>query len=111
MEIPKDKVAVLGGKPRFGKWCVWTRLLAALVQHWLLIVVLGRAPRRLSKVCEAARKFAARLAVALDCRITLQTVIAELCKTVAKTCKRNKRTKAGTFELLNDVSLLDFSLT
>ena len=109
----QDKVAVLSGSTEVRQMVrVWTRLLAALVQHWLLIVsAWGDPTRSLSKVCEAARKFAARLAVALDCRITLQTVIAELCKTVAKTCKRNKRTKAGTFELLNDVSLLDFSLT
>jgi hypothetical protein len=65
----------------------------------------------LSKVCEAVRKFAGRIAAALDHRSVLAEVIAEFCRTVAKTCKRNKRTKAGTFELLNDVSLLDFSLT
>ena len=40
----------------------------------------------------------------------LPEVLADLCAVVAKTCRRNKRTKPGTFELLNDVSLLDFSL-
>ena len=109
----QDKVAVLSGSTEVRQMVrVWARLLAALVQHWLLIAsAWGDPTRSLSKVCEAVRKFAARIAAALGHRTTLAKIIAEFCHTVAKTCKRNKRTKAGTFELLNDVSLLDFSLT
>ena len=109
----QDKVAVLSGSTEVRQMVrVWARLLAALVQHWLVIgSAWGDPTRSLSKVCEAVRKFAARLAAALNHRAALEKVIAEFCRTVAKTCKRNKRTKAGTFELLNDVNLLDFRLT
>jgi hypothetical protein len=109
----QDKVAVLSGSTEARQMVrVWVRLLAALVQHWLVIAsAWGDPTRSLSKVCEAVRKFVGRIAAALDHRSALEEVIAEFCRTVAKTCKRNKRTKAGTFELLNDVSLLDFSLT
>ena len=41
----------------------------------------------------------------------LQRVLADMRATFAKTCRRNKRSKPGTFELLNDVELLDFELT
>jgi hypothetical protein len=109
----QDKVAVLSGSTEVRQMVrVWARLLAALVQHWLLIgSAWGDSKRSLSKVCEAVRKFASRIAAALEHRDALLAVIAEFCRTVAKTCKRNKRTKAGTFELLNDVSLLDFCFT
>ena len=91
---------------------VWSRLLAALVQHWLVIAsAWGNPTKSLSKVSEAIRPFVGRLAASLDQLSELERVLADLCATVAKTCQRNKRSKPGTFELLNDVSLLDFCLT
>jgi hypothetical protein len=42
---------------------VWSRLLAAVVQHWLVISsVWGNPTKSLSKVYEAVRDFAGRLA-------------------------------------------------
>ena len=38
-------------------------------------------------------------------------VISDLCKVFKKTCRRDKRSKPGTFEMLNDSGLLDFCLT
>jgi hypothetical protein len=90
---------------------VWARLLAAVVQHWLLIASAWDPTKSLSKVCEAIRSFMGRLAAALDSFCGLQEVLADLTRAVAKGCQRNKRAKAGTFELLNDVSRLDFCLT
>lgn len=109
----QDKVAVLSGSTEVRQMVrVWSRLLAALVRHWLLVASAWGDPKRsLSKVCEAICKFAGRIAANLNHRTALENIIVELCRTIAKTCKRNKRTKAGTFELLNDVSLLNFSLT
>jgi hypothetical protein len=72
---------------------------------------LGRSHEELKQVCEAIRKFAGRLALSLDQLSALQQVLADLSAVLAKTCRRNKRSKPGTFELLNDVSLLEFSLT
>jgi len=91
---------------------VWSRLIAVVVQHWLTVgTVWGDATRSLHKVYEAVRAFVGRLAAALDCPTELERVFADMGQTFAKTCRRDKRSKAGTFELLNDVGLLDFCLT
>jgi hypothetical protein len=91
---------------------VWARLLAAVVQHWLVIAsVWGDPSKSLSKACEAVRAFAGRLAAALTCLAELERALADIRQALAKTCRRDKRSKPGTFELLNDVDLLDFCLT
>jgi hypothetical protein len=109
----QDLVAVLRGSTVVRQMVgVWSRLLAALVQHWLVIAsVWGDPTKSLSKVCEAIRGFVGRLAADLDQLPELERVLDDLCEVVAKTCRRNKRSKPGTFELLNDISLLDFCLT
>ena len=109
----QDLVAVLRGSTEVRQMVgVWSRLLAALVQHWLMIgSVWGDPTKSLSKACEAIRDFAGRLAASMDRRSELARVLHELADAVAKTCRRNKRSDPGTFELLNDVNLLDFELT
>jgi hypothetical protein len=109
----QDRVAVLSGSTEVRQMVrVWSRLLAALVQHWLVVAsAWGDATKSLSKVCEAVRAFGGRLAAALNRGHELQRVLADLCQVIGKTCRRNKRSKPGTFELLNDVNLLDFCLT
>jgi hypothetical protein len=109
----QDLVAVLRGSTAVRQMVgVWSRLLAALVQHWLVIAgVWGDPTKSLSKACEAIRDFIGRLAASLDQQSALERVLTDMYAAMAKTCRRNKRSKPGTFELLNDVSLLDFSLT
>jgi hypothetical protein len=89
---------------------VWARLLAVLVQHWLTVdTVWGDPTKSLNKVCRVIRTFVARLAAALHSITDLQRVLDELRTIVNKTCRRNKRSKPGTFELLNDCGLLEYS--
>lgn len=109
----QDLVAVLRGATAVRQMVgVWSRLLAALVQHWLLIgSVWGDPSKSLSKASEAIRRFVGRLAASLDRRSALACVLRDVAAAVAKTCRRDKRSKPGTFELLNDVSLLEFDLT
>jgi hypothetical protein len=109
----QDLVAVLSGSTEVRQMVrVWSRLLAALVQHWLVVgSAWGDPTKSLSKVCEATRKFVGQLVATLDGGAALERVLANLCQAVAKTCRRNKRSKPGTFELLNDVTLLEFTLT
>jgi hypothetical protein len=109
----QDLVAVLSGSTAVRQMVrVWSRLLAALVQHWLVVAsAWGDASRSWVKVSEAIRSFAGRLLRTLDQRIALEQVLADLEQVVGKTCGRNKRSKPGTVELLNDVSRLDFCLT
>jgi hypothetical protein len=109
----QDLVAVLSGSTAVRQMVrVWSRLLAALLQHWLLVATAwGDPTKSWSKVCEAIRKFVGRLTAALDRSTELKHVIKDLAHALAHTCRRNQRKKPGTFELLNDVQLLDFRLT
>jgi hypothetical protein len=91
---------------------VWARLLAALVQHWLMVdTIWGDPTKSLHKVCQVIQTFVERLAAALPSLVDLDRVLAELRMVVEKTCRRNKRSKSGTFELLNDISRLEYGLT
>jgi hypothetical protein len=91
---------------------VWARLLGSVVQHWLVVACSwGDPSRSWAKVSEAIRNFVGRLLPALDRLREFELVLADFCKVVVKTCNRNKRSKPGTLELLNNVDLLDFCLT
>jgi hypothetical protein len=109
----QDLVAALSGSTDVRQMVrVWARLLAAVVQHWLVVATSwGDPSRSWGKVSEAIRSFVVRLIPVLEDLDKMQSEMATLAAIVAKTCQRNKRSKPGTFELLNDVSLLDFSLT
>jgi hypothetical protein len=109
----QDKVDLLNGStPERQMVRLWSRLLAALLQHWLVVATAwGDRACSLSKVCEAIRKLADRLMLALAAMPLLERVLNDLCRVVAKTCRRNKRSKAGTIELLNDPSRLNYGTT
>ena len=88
---------------------VWARLLAVLVQHWLTVeAVWGDPTKSLDKVCRVIRTFVGRLAAALNNLADLNCVLEALRATVNKTCQRNKRSKPGTFELLNACDRLEY---
>jgi hypothetical protein len=88
---------------------VWARLVAVVVQHWLTVAtVWGDPTKSLTKVCRVIQTFAGRLVAALQGRADWKQVVEELRTTVAKTCRRNKRSRIGTFELLNDSSRLEY---
>ena len=109
----QDRVALLSGATEVRQMVrVWARLLAALVQHWLVVATAwGNPTTSLAKVCEAVREFVGRLAAGLDRRSELARALADMAAVVAKTCRRDQRSTPGTFELLNDVSLLGYCLT
>jgi hypothetical protein len=109
----QDLVAVLSGSTEVRQMVrVWARLLAALVQHWLVVTsAWGNPTKSLSKVCEAIRRFVGRIAAGLSRINELTRALHDMNCAISKTCRRNKRKKPGTMELLNDVELLDFSLT
>ena len=73
--------------------------------------VWGDPSKSWTKVCHAIRAFAGQLAANLGNASALEQVIAKMCKIFTKTCNRNKRSKPGTMELLNDISLLNFRLS
>lgn len=91
---------------------LWARLTAAVIQHWLTVGTIGGdATRSLDKVYKAVRAFVGRLAKALDNALELELVLDDMRKTFRKTCRRDKRSKTGTFEMLSNIDLLDYCLT
>ncbi len=91
---------------------LWSRLLAVLMQHWLLLCSVWGDPRcSLAKACEAIRRHALRLATTVGEPSRMEVAIEELGVILRATVRRNKRKKPSTFELLNDPGLLEYSLT
>ena len=91
---------------------VWSRLIACIVQHWLLVAMTWGDPRiSLHKAAQTIRDFALRIIAGLKTPTDMIQILTDLSKTIIKTCRRNKRKRPGTFELLNEPGRLDFQLT
>jgi hypothetical protein len=91
---------------------LWSRLLAVLVQHWVLVSVAWGEPRRsLAKACEAIRRHALLRVVSLGDSARLEGEIQRLADVLRTTARRNKRKTPSTFELLDDPSRLEYALT
>lgn len=91
---------------------LWSRLLAVLVQHWLVAASGGGNPQMSwVKAYEAVRPFVGRLLVALDGPAALASLFADLARVLEKTCRLNSRPQPGTHALLNDCQRLDYRLT
>lgn len=91
---------------------MWSRFIAALVQHWLVVTSTWGDPRHsLSKACEAIRPIVSLLLANLDSSEQLQAVIDTLCRIVRSTARQNKRKNPSTFQLLNNPSQLTWNLT
>jgi hypothetical protein len=91
---------------------LWARLLAVLMQHWLLLCSVWGNPRcSLAKACEGIRRHALLLAVAIGDLAKLAAALETLGVVLRATAKQDKRKKPSTFELLNDPQLLEYSLT
>ena len=91
---------------------LWARLLAVLVQHWLVAATAGGNPKTSwDKAYEAVRPFVERLLDALGEPDEIERMLTDLARVLAKTCRQNRRTRPGTNELLNDCNRLDYRLT
>jgi hypothetical protein len=88
---------------------LWSRLLAMLVQHWLLLACAwGDVRCSLHKACATIRDFAHDLARELDDADGLTETIARMGAILKKLARRDKRKRPGTSELLNDPTLLGY---
>jgi hypothetical protein len=91
---------------------LWSRLLATLVQHWLLLACAwGDARCSLAKACEAIRRHIVLLVASIGDEARQTAEIERLAVLLRSTARLNKRKRASTFELLNDPSRLEYSLT
>jgi hypothetical protein len=105
-------VAQLSGSVIRHQVWLWARLLAVVLQHWLLLAsVWGELQGSLAKATSALQHHATLLIVSLNDPNALIATIERLGVMIRKTAKQNKRKNPSTFELLNNPSLLDYPLT
>jgi Transposase DDE domain len=88
---------------------VCAKLLALVVQHWLLLTGCWAYPdRSLVKAAQTVRQHALHLASALACPALLCRVIGVIQRCLAAGCRLNRRkTKPNTYQLLLDPSLAE----
>jgi len=81
---------------------VYAKLLAMLLQHWLLLVSCWASPNRsLTKAAQTIQKHALHLASAFDAVTRLCTAITTVQRCVAAGCRMNRRKKRpNTYQLL-----------
>lgn len=90
---------------------LWCRLLAVLIQHWLLLTRASSDPRcSLFKACNALGRFALLLARSLDDPKRLEAEI-KILGDILATARQNKRKRANAFQLLENPDCLDYVLT
>ena len=91
---------------------MWARLLAVVVQHWLVIASVWGDPRcSLKKAYDGVRKFGILLAATVKLESCLCEAIERIVATMQSTARQNKRKRPSTFELLNHPEKLDYVLT
>lgn len=88
---------------------LWCRLLAMVVQHWLLLACAwGERRCSLYQASATIREFTNDLVRVLDNLEALAQEIVRIQAVLQKVARRDKRKQPGTFELLNDPSLLGY---
>jgi hypothetical protein len=88
---------------------LWSRLLAMVVQHWVLLACAwGERRCSLHQAAVTIREFTNDLVRALDSLEALTAEIVRIQGVLQKVARRDKRKQPGTFELLNDPSLLGY---
>jgi len=95
------------GKPWRVLCEVYAKLLAMVVQHWLLLTGCWASPdRSLVKAAQTVRLHALHLASALACPAALCTAITLIHRCLAAGCRLNRRKKKpNTYQLLLDPAL------
>jgi len=95
------------GKPWRVLCEVYAKLLAMVVQHWLLLTGCWASPdRSLVKAAQTVREHAMHLASALACPLFLCRAIGVIHRCLAAGCRLNRRKKKpNTYQLLLDPAL------
>jgi hypothetical protein len=91
---------------------LWSRLLAVLMQHWVLLSTVWGNPRcSLFKACEAIRRHALLLAAAIGDPVKLALALEQLATILHATARQNSRKKPSAFELLGDPERLEYAFS
>lgn len=92
----------------------WARLCAALIQHWLSIAATWSPTLTVSlaKTAKLVRQIAGEIASLLSSGGDLTMLLERFCRQARAGCQLTTRHAApGTFQLLRDPELLEYSLT
>lgn len=83
---------------------LYAKMLALLIQHWLLVLGCWQYPdRSLTQAAQTIQRYATALALALDCLIRLGEVITNLQQCLQTGCRITRRRKhPSTYQLLLD---------
>ena len=81
---------------------VYAKLMAMIIQHWVLLVSCWSYPdRSLVKGAQTVRSYAIMLATALTGVIQLEVVVAQIARCLASGCRLNRRKRQpNTYQLL-----------
>ena len=102
--------AITSPKPARQAAEVFARLLAVIVQHWLLLASVWSYPdRSLVKAIVGIRSFVAMVADTLRCKARLVRTLETIGVSLAKTARMNKRQrKPNSYQLLINPDLLEY---
>lgn len=91
----------------------WARMIAATIQHWLTVAAAWGNTRKqsLTRTAAKVKHYVIRIAESFPNLRSLKKVLRKFLKESAHTCKKQKRSVPGTFELLDNPGLLDYDLT
>lgn len=92
---------------------LWARLSAALIQHWLTVMVGWNSERSWSfaRITRRAGEVVGELIAALCGAWDVAVVLERFTRRIARVVRRNPRSKPGTLELLRNPERLDYVLS
>jgi hypothetical protein len=92
---------------------LWAKLCAALIQHWLTVMAAwnSKTSYSLERIAKQVNKIANELIDSLAMRKSIRPALERFLRVIKSTCKRDKRAKPGTLELLRHPEKLDFLLS
>ena len=81
---------------------MYAKLVAMIIQHWVLLVGCWSYPdRSLVKASQTVRSYAIMLATALTGLIDIEVVVAQIARCLASGCRMNRRKRhPNTYQLL-----------
>lgn len=92
---------------------LWGRLCAALIQHWLTVMVGWNSDHcwSLVRIARRAGELVGELIAALSGAWAVTAVLERFARRIGRIARRNPRRKPGTLELLRDPERLDYALS
>lgn len=88
----------------------YAKLLAVLIQHWLILTAAWHLPNRsLTKAAQTIRRFAFGMATVFQTNIQFEKMVNDVCRCISSGCRMNSRSSdPNTYQFLLNPDLLDW---